>query len=123
MKANSLLVAEMTEIVEFKMKQHKRDFYKYDIDNLEEYRGLFFWLVRESGTHFVKLEGNKDEIIKRIESYKKVWNKGNDEINRFKMYAMIGDSENGKTREIETFSEVMEIVHLLFEGKVKGYGK
>lgn len=50
------IIDKMTQIVESKMESFKQDFYKYDLDVLNTYDGIFIWSIGPNHTHLACLD-------------------------------------------------------------------
>jgi hypothetical protein len=76
-QSKQILFKKMAEIVETNVKDYKVDFYKYDRQMLEEYDGRFLWLVRDSGTDFIRLDviesdlSNEEAYLDAVTSFKR----------------------------------------------------
>lgn len=56
LKSDNELLKKMCSIVEKKVKKHRSDFYIHDVETIKDCEGEpFLWLVREQGTHYIKL--------------------------------------------------------------------
>ena len=59
------LIEKMETIVKATVKHYQSDFYDYDVDFIKNFDNekydSFYWIVRESGTHFIHENIENDE--------------------------------------------------------------
>ncbi len=69
MKTNDVL-GTMAAIVEKKLVAYKDDFYKYDIERIEEeHPSEFAWMLRETGTHMMTPPEERTDLGKWLHYY------------------------------------------------------